>query len=317
MSLCHPCSLSAALLIGGLTLSSCQKEEEKQTREAPLPSSVATTRPSAEKSRFVGHLDPSISVTRRVHLLRAVTIDSLTPADEEYLFELLARRETVEDSQAWATVANEIMTLMVRLQLQPDRFVSTLTGMLQDPEMAPVMRDYALQFLAIWSKDPAMVSTPVDPDPARRQRSWQLITAAVSDPQLRGTTIPSTALRLIAYEAQDLRGAGKVEASAAMLTPDLASWLERNTRNDHPSNQHLRHRSIEAAGLFRHQPLYAEIKSLAQADTGMSDLRLTALASLSNYQKEENVPFFESLASSDSPLRFAAQQALKRHRFSF
>lgn len=94
-------------------------------------------------------------------------------------------------------VYNEILDQSRQRGLFPGTLGRFLMADLADPALDPVLRDYALQQLALWLSAGGS-GQPAETDPARRQEGLSALLGILKDETLRQTTLPGTALLSLA-----------------------------------------------------------------------------------------------------------------------
>ena len=298
-------------------LPSCRQDSGKApSADEPNPTATAAGTRSLRSSSLSDLANPSIPSELRMRRIRALKMEALSQADREELLQFLEHRPLHESAQMWAPVLNEVMNFLVRTGMEGHLLTPALLALLQDEEAPMILRDYALQHLAHWSNETREFEETFEPDAELRQQSWAFMGGLILDPSLRESSIPATALRVLSYYVQDRRVSGAENPTEGVLTPDLESWLTNAVKSGQGITPTLRARALDAVGLFKWEPLHSSVQALASDGDLEENLRLSAIAALGNYQNPEDLSFFEGLADSDSRLRFAASQALKRHQLS-
>ena len=159
---------------------------------APGVRKPTARQPSSAKkapNRFTPLVDPSIKWQLRVDMLRRLDATSLNQTEIDYLYSLLDHKVNSRQNESWWVVLNEVMEQMQKQSIEPERFDAAMLAIIADDTRHAVVRDYAVQHIAISLKSTdradALDRIPVIVDALAEQ---------IASTQSQHTTITGTAM---------------------------------------------------------------------------------------------------------------------------
>jgi hypothetical protein len=157
----------AAALLAGFWFASGPSANDSSLAEASLEKPETEV---AATSHWRLALNASIHWEQRIHAVRQLS----EPLPLEALNELLAFLHTPPAGKLkdWYLVVNEIMEVLRKRNLAPERYAKEMLSLIKDGQADPVIRDYAAQTLAQWisgrdasggqEKDPQLATQVLD-----------------------------------------------------------------------------------------------------------------------------------------------------------
>lgn len=256
-------------------------------------------------SRWSKLTEDNLPTYQRLEIARQIS-DSLSQDDTAALFAAMDHRPHSGAEENWYLIFNEILEQMRRHGLGQDEYAAQLGGIISDSSRPEVIRDYAIQHLALWIAPGNSDQAPHEKDPALIKQSLDHIATAIQSPTTAQTSIPGTALLALAGISSNL----PAEMSAATwssLTPYLQGVISGE------ANPHLSTRisAIQAVSITAQHSYLPAIRTIAASDTANPSIRLSSIASLGFYANPEDQAMLETLATQDTRYRYAAKAALK------
>lgn len=248
--------------------------------------------------------DPSLHRVERLEAVRALPSDL---SDEELaaLAELFRQPPPSDISAArWYEFLNELMTVLAQPRYNWKDFGVVMTGLMTDRHVDPVIRDYAAQYLATWLRGPTGEALP-EADSTALLRGYLGILEGgreAFDPVF-GTSL------MMLCDLRDKRGDEAILPIRSKLDPVIAGYVDGTVA----SSLSNRLSAIQAAGRLSIESALESVRSLATDTASEPSVRLNCVAALGYYAEPEDRRFLEELASGDSRLRYAAQQALTNY----
>lgn len=286
-------------------------QEKEPPSQAPGPPSASRTRvPRAQGNRFTTLTDESIRWQVRVDRLRRLDATTLNTAETRHLYALLRHKPASQHREAWWTVLNEIMEQMRRQAIAPDLYTDTLSAIIGDPAVHPVARDYAVQHLGIWITPRPSVTgvAPHEQNPEKVAGAIEAITAVITEPAVQHTTIPGTALMVLADAHSG--GLSATKASFTRLKP----WLATTISGTSGASLVTRTSAINTAALMQCSEHLPAIRALVTDDATNDSVRLSSIAALGHLAENDDLGTLRTLADGHSKFKHAAQAALKKLR---
>jgi hypothetical protein len=230
----------------------------------------------------------------------------LASEELEFLFgELRLARAGNDAEQQWV-VQNEIMEVLREKGLAAERLTPELIGLIRNPAISEVTRDYAVQHLAQWLF-PVMAGVPQESDAQRRADGLTVLIAAASDPAFNQGTIQGTALNALMDISTKLPPE-EADRLWSQLEPVVTAEVKAPNQKDIARKSAV----IRAAGARKAQGCYEEIRRFATDESEHPALRISAIASLGRYGHEQDWEILTKLSRSNGPLQPAALTALRK-----
>ena len=298
------------LLVAAATWMLRQAEERPHSsaaRELP-PRSLprAGNGETISKSRWDILTRDDLPRHQRLEIARRISA-SLGPDDAGTLFTALRHTPRSGGEEDWYVILNEIMEQMRRHGLGSDEYSAHLGDLAADPSMPEVVRDYAIQHLALWIAPGNPDQVPHEENPEHIAQSLLHITTAIQDPGLSGSSVPGTALLALADISLHL--------PQELLAPawrSLESYLNGVFSGGSPAHLSTRISAIQAVARTRQQQYLPVVRAFASDETADASVRLSSIASLGFYASPADQPLLEEIASQNSRFKYAAQSALGR-----
>lgn len=280
-------------------------------------SGSALRSPSSSPTRPVSSNKPAVSLWfkltndslpthQRLEIARQIS-DSLGKEDTAALFATLDHSPRSGAEEDWYLILNEIMEQMRRHGLGAEEYAAQLGEIISDSSRTEVVRDYAIQHLALWIGPGNPDQVPHEQNPALVEQSLGQIATAIQDPTISHTSIPGTALLALADISPNLP-AESITATWASLEPYLQGVISGE------ANPQLSTRvsAIQAVSLTGQQPYLPAIRSFAASEKTDPSIRLSSIASLGSYASAADRTLLQRIAAEDTRYRFAAISALER-----
>lgn len=274
-------------------------------KHAAIPERHANQGDSLRRWRAIS--DDRLPWQRRVELVKEIQ-HPVSPELVDLLFAELNRMVPEENRKGQWIVHNEILNTMRDQGLAPDRFTKELVGIIRDPSLTVVQRDYAVQHLVQWIS-PAAGNAPGESDLARRELGLDTLMAAVTDPAVGQGTVAGTALHGIADLSNRIP-----QDQAEKIWIDLSPTVLKIIAGDIASGSGHQATAIQVAGMRRLDNCYPTIRAMAAEHATAKDptLALSAIAALGEYRHPEDREFLTQVSQSNSRYRFAATEALRK-----
>jgi len=244
--------------------------------------------------------DQSLAHGRRVAALAALR--ELAEAERDHLYAAMLFRPEAGRMGHWWVVMNEIMTTLRRLDPDEDRYCAALAAIIGDQNDLEVPRDYAVQHLAEWLRG----SEPHQFAEARAN-ALSVLAGTLLDPTLAAGTVPGTVISTLTAAAPDLSGEER-SALWSRLDPMLDAIVAGST----DAAVATRTSAIQSAAIRGRAELLPAIRELAASAGANPSVRLSSVAALGIYGKEEDRALVERIRDREPRLRFAATAALDR-----
>jgi len=261
----------------------------------------------AIKSRWSGLTKDGLPAHQRLEIARQIS-ESLSKEDTAALFAAMDHTPRSGGEQDWYLILNEIMEQMRRHGLGSDQYATRLGNMITDSSRPEVVRDYAIQHLALWiAPGNSEQVVPHEKNPGLIQSSLNSIVKAIEDPTIALTSIPGTALLALANISPNLP-----EENAAATWESLEAYLQGIISGDDSLHLSTRVSAIQAVSITGQQEFLPAIRLLAASEGTEPSIRLSSIASLGFYADSGDQTFLETLAAQNTQYKYAAQSALKR-----
>ena len=246
----------------------------------------------------------------RINLLRSTLATECSEPEIRALYQLLQQGAAkAEIPEHGYVIANDIMTQILSHETDPVRFAGNFTALLNDAHQPEVIRDYAVQYLAVWLNPRSAQATAnrlATPSPAIAAEVLQSLAAAATDPALGQTSIPGTTLMMLV----DLtRSASGVDCRQAIAT--LKPWLVHALEDGSSLSQSIRVSAVTAAGILAADDFRPTLRKIAYQPNGSAALQLPALASLGQSGEAADLPKLQQLAARQPALAYAATDACR------
>ena len=300
-------AFAGALVWGGFVLLGGRGKAGGDRVGGPLaqhPAAPGKPPPEVRHSAGLAVLsDPRAEANLRLEAARRIG-SSVSRTDLDFLFALLRSKEATE---SWWVVANEIMERLRVTGVAPDRYSSELTAVISDPSLHPVVRDYAVQHLVLWTFPPAEGS-PGESDAVRRKASVEAVLRLCSERSLESTSVPGTAIMALSDASRRIPPAesewfeGRFHQVVASLLDPRVSATGGTVSS-----------AVHAAAATADPAFLPSIRAIATGRDRELTVRLAAVAALGAYRDEADRAFLKDLASSASPLRHAAIRSFSRY----
>ena len=287
-----------------------QSDSGRNVRSGDLRSPASHTRPAGNNkttdSPWSRLTKDTLPAHQRLEIARQIS-GSLSKQDNAALFAAMDHTPRSGGEEDWYVILNEIMEQMRRHGLGSDEYAAKLGEIITDSGRTEVVRDYAIQHLALWIAPGNPDQVPHEKNPALVGQSLSHIATAIQDPTVSNTSIPGTALLALADISPNLP-AKTITATWSSLEPYLQGVISGETN----TQLSTRVSAIQAVSLTGQQSYLPAIRSFAASETVDPSVRLSSIASLGSYAEPEDQTLLELLATRDSRYRYAAQSALKR-----
>lgn len=300
-------ALLGAAVFTGLRITSHDKDRASQLAHTASLAPRVATRPvpaSRHDARLDSLKDASISWQQRVALCRQLITHETSRADVDFLFTLLhdTRSHAAEE---WFVVANEIMETMRHEGAGASHYTAVLSSLAASRDAHPVIRDYAVQHLAMWLY-PTLPGAPGETDPARRQSGLDAILALAADSSLSQTSVPGTSLMALA-DINDRADRETMEPVWNRLTPVITRWLE-----DGSATVTTRVSALQAVSRARVDALHPLVAQLATSPEAEPSVALSAVSALGYYGRPADAETIRRAATLRPRLAYAAAASLQR-----
>jgi hypothetical protein len=291
--------IAAAAIAAGIFIF-INKRDSRQVR--PLTPRVEIGLSQEAQARWQSLADSSLPREQRLDLAREIN-PRLNRAEANFLFDLMGK-PAPGDPEDWWLVINEVMNQMLRCESSKNDYTRRMIDLMNDGNQPDVPRDYAIQHLGQWLS-PGTPGALRETDPARRDEALGAMVAIVKDPSSVNTTLPGTALMVLA-DASSRLSADKTDGVWQNLEADLLPLIQGKTNARAP----LRASAIQAVARNRRIAFLPSIRELA-VQGSLPVVRLSAIAALGLYAQEEDKTFLTTLADLRTPFQSAARSALK------
>lgn len=260
----------------------------------------------ADKSQWDTLTRDDLPRHQRLEIARHISA-SHDSADAGTLFAALDHIPRSGAEEDWFVILNEIMEQMRRNGLGADQYSTRLGEIAADSSRPEVVRDYAIQHLALWIApgNPAMV--PHEENSELVDQSIRHIAAVIQDPTVSHTSISGTALLALADISANLP-----RESASAAWDSLEPYLNGVILGETPSHLSTRVSAIQAVALTRQPQYLPMIREFATSETTEPSIRLSSIAALGVYSRREDTLLLKNLASGDNFYNHAANSALRR-----
>lgn len=251
--------------------------------------------------------DASISWEDRVNLCSELLDPGrLSPPDIDRLFTMLWR-EPEARPEHWFVVANEIMEVMRERGLGAGRYTTELSKIIRNTDLHYVIRDYAVQHLAMWLY-PSTPGAPREADQSARMAALGVLSDAVASESASGTSIGGTALLALA-DVTPRAPESEISRTWDELAPKLSSRLSGKPESMSTSYLVSTVQAVSRVGI---RSLHSDVRRLAR-DSGTSPIvRLSAIAGLGNFGSAADESVLREIAETESSLSNAAIAAIQR-----
>ena len=297
-------SLFAAVAVAWLFSS---KKSAPSAEPSPAAQNITKQpRPDSTKSSWSALTQDDLPAYQRLELARQLPT-SLQDRDVAALFAAMDHTPSSGSEEGWYVVLNEIMEQMRRYGLGSEQYAARLGAMIADSSRPEVVRDYAIQHLALWIAPGNPDQVPHEQDKERIAQSLQIISQALQAPGVAETSMPGTALLTLADISPNLPPE-LAAATWAALQPYLTELISGKT-NAALSTQVS---ALQAVARTQQLQFLPTIRAIAASETADPSLRLSSIACLGTYANPADKAFLQTITSQNTRFRYAAQSALQR-----
>ncbi|QQL43725.1 HEAT repeat domain-containing protein [Sulfuriroseicoccus oceanibius] len=276
--------------------------QERHAASAPAP---ATASPRHETGKLNALLDQTLTWQQRVELANQLLVPGqLAEQEIDALFACMSQ-QPAGNPENWFVVVNEIMEVMREQGIGSDRYTAELASVMVNPQVHPVVRDYAVQHLSMWVVPPTE-SSPGEADPAQVIAVLDTFGALIVDQSLSHTSIPGTTAMALADVTT--RNAEIASPVWQRITPQLSDLLNGGAQATVVTKVSVV-QAAAIAGVRELEPLTAQ---LAGDPSTQPSVRLSSVAALGVHGNPERKQLLETIAQSDPRLRFAAAAAINK-----
>jgi hypothetical protein len=265
---------------------------------------ISRVRPVPEKDvRPALHsiTDPAIPVGQRLAILEKSSRD-LNADEFDYLYQLLRFRPESGDIESGWVMMNGIMSSLRTTDPEDGRFVRAMIGMIADPEEPEVPRDYAVQHLSV-----LLGTAEVELSGSLRSDALAALAGTLDDPGLARSSVPGTAISTLTSIAGKLN-----EEERSRLWARMDPFLENIIRGESESVLATRTSAIQSVATRKHPGSLPLIRELAASPDTEPSVRLSSVAALGLYGRQEDRELIERIRAGVPRLHFAATAALER-----
>lgn len=280
-------------------------DKNTQPEEADLVRTKASRSQRKEFEKWMALTDMSRSTKQGLEL--AVQIDPNTTPDElEYILSQLHFTPDSSKEERWWVVFNEIIEQIRKKNIAPDRLRNELEGIIRDEKNHEVVRDYAVQHLALMllpdaqNKDHAFGQSTV-------KNSISLIMETAKDGSISHTSVPGTSIASLTHILPFV-GKAISEPAREELDAIMDSFLQESSN----ATVLTKLTAINCSALLRNDTVLPEIRRIARDETADASMRLSSIAALGTYRSMEDHQYILSLANGESGYRYAAREALRK-----
>jgi len=246
----------------------------------------------------------TLPVHDRLEIARSIS-PTLGDDDIASLISALSHTPRIGGEDDWYLVLNEIMEQMRRHGVGADQYAEALGTIIMDPDRPEVVRDYAIQHLALWIAPADRERFPHETDEETVRSSLAHIASVICDHSLTSTSIPGTALLPLTDITPRLPAA---EAAWEDLTPYLDGVISGSATV--PSSTRIS--AIQAVARTAQHRYLPVIRAIAAEESGDPSVRLSSIASLGLFANQEDRQFLETLAGAGGRYSYAARSAFNR-----
>lgn len=305
-----PWLMCAVLAAQGLLL---WRAYRKPDTPPPAPQRVADERqPTAEEmARFAFFADGSIPHQARISMLRQIFAEGCSPADLACLYRFLLAAEFPgkDTREVRFVLANDLMGQLCSHDPDPDRFTGRLIAYMGDSSRHPVLRDYAVQHLAVWLDPrralPRGSLPPAAGWPALRASVLDALARTATDPALASTTVPGTVLMSLCALSRTDRGV------CAKAFDTLRPWLASALAGDSGLSLPVRVSAVHAAAAADPSGFLPVFRAIAYRPDATPAIRLAAINAIGRFGSASDVPSLREASSSNPALAVGVASALR------
>jgi hypothetical protein len=275
-----------------------KQADQGGTGQAPAP------RPQRESRIpvFIAVLsDPSLHESRQIATIRSLP-DDLTQEEFVELMDLIrgpvpARRS----ARTWHVLINEIMNVLREPRFHIEGYGAAMAGMVADKQADPVLRDYAAQHLAL-SLD-RIAHAPAKADFQLAMETFLKVCTSEDESfhGVTGTILMSLSALSETFHADDLK------PYRDRLGPAIVALVS----GDRESSMSNRISAIQAAGRLNFPQALPAIRNLASGGSPNRWVRLSSVAALGYYGRQEDRAYLSQLMAEDPAMSAAARTALE------
>jgi hypothetical protein len=252
--------------------------------------------------------DPSVRWEVRVDMLRSIEAGKLGPEEVDALYALLRHAPAAHQETGWWVVVNEIMEQMRVQAIGGNRFGEEMLAIVNDATAPEILRDYAVQHLGQWvsprAEEPGQ---PSERDPRIVRETAESLARLVMASDTSRTSVPGTSLMVLV----DMQGGGVPEKILNPVIESLNPWFAATLADRNGTGKITRISAISAIGMLHLTAHRPAIRNLATNETADPSLRLNSIAALGQIGEPGDIELLQTIAATDTRLRYAAQAALK------
>jgi hypothetical protein len=289
-----------------------------KSRQLPAQGSAAPGAPAAPRASagpaIPEALRPLSDTARpsevRVDLLRRALKSRCGEDELVYLYHLLERgAPRGEAPEHWYVVANDIMEQLRLRDPDESRYCARLLALLGDARQPPVLRDYAVQHLALWldprRPTPAGPAGPAGGIAALRGSVITSLAQTAADPSIATTSIPGTVLMVLVNLSH-------VDAPAcAPAFASLRPWLAGALADGSKLSPSAGVSAIHAAAAAAPADYLPAFRAVAYHRDGVPAMRLAAIAAIARCGDATDLDPLRLIPAATPALAFAANDAIR------
>ena len=290
-----------------------QREPQVEPPQSSIPQKLNPVRVSSrsnsvqdrpEVSKWHNLMNDALPRHTKLELARKIDL-SLSSDDIDLLLGSLGRVPAAHAKDAWWVIMNEIMEQMRRKGVAADRLGGTLMSLIRDTAQPVVVRDYAVQHLALWVAP--IAGAPGESSAEVRAEALELLSGIITDPSIAHTSIPGTAIMSLTVATRSLPSE-VITPMWAKIDPSLSAMLTGEIKIPLGTQTTL----IQALAMRRSEEHLPLVREMARDENINPSMRLSSIAALGIYQSELDQNYLSDLAQGSTRYRYAAQSALKR-----
>lgn len=265
-------------------------------------------------------LDDEVEWFERVEAVRELPEYGV---DETVLASLYAylRREADQREEHWYVVANEVMELLRKQNLDPESYSDEMLRLIGKSSVPPVTRDYAIQHVTQWIAHPD-ADLPVEQEVGFRDRVFRELLVELEAGRNRELDLMGTGLTALAEALSH----GEFEQPVE-LEQELADLVLKVASGEHATTSVNRLSAIQVAaemGLPETAEICRGILAISVKDakspspagginwSAPTDVQLSAVAALGLSGTGADISLLETVSTYNEALIYAARAAARR-----
>jgi hypothetical protein len=272
-------------------------KSREATANSGIPAQNAPCLPQIESMR-----DSNLHWESRIQAVRELP-EKLDDASVGQLFRLL-RTPQSSDMESWYLVCNQILETLRQRELPDGVYTKELISLVKSPSAHPVIRDYAVQHLALWISGINPASR--ENDSARAVGAFDAMLKQAIRSENGQITLAGTTLNALTDAALN----GTVATDTMRKDLGITALRILQTK-DGSYTSFNRASALQCAVRLSVPDLLPLCRAMLSEPTELSDLRLGSIAALGQIGADEDIELLRSFES-DPRYQFAANAALKR-----